>query len=315
MLAPLALVQLALPTLRRRRAHRQPQLGCCRRGVRDLGRLRLVQGRAGPPDGDPRSGEPGPARVRGRPGRHAHADAAGRVPRRGHLRPAAARGERSRPAGADRGRPAERHLPGPRARRGVGMSALGAAGARSRRTSRPRRVASRATACACSSPTGPTARIAHARFDDLPRLLSPGDLVVVNTSATLAAALPAIRNDGQKLELRLSTPVEGKDPERFWIVELRSRRCAVRLGRGRRALRAPRRRMGRDPRALRRRPALARAPRAARAAGRATSTSTAARSATATSRAAGRSRRTRTSTRSSPAAPRCRAPAGRSRRS
>ena len=63
--------------------------------------------------------------------------------------------------------------------------------------------------------------ITHARFDDLPRLLSPGDLVVVNTSATLAAALPAIRNDGQKLELRLSTPVEGKDPERFWIVELR----------------------------------------------------------------------------------------------
>jgi S-adenosylmethionine:tRNA ribosyltransferase-isomerase len=63
--------------------------------------------------------------------------------------------------------------------------------------------------------------IAHARFDDLPRLLSPGDLVVVNTSATLAAALPAIRDDGQTLELRLSTPVEGKDPERFWIVELR----------------------------------------------------------------------------------------------
>src|SRR5689334_17121555 len=63
--------------------------------------------------------------------------------------------------------------------------------------------------------------IAHARFDDLPSLLSAGDLVVVNTSATLAAALPAVRNDGQKLELRLSTPVEGKDPERFWIVELR----------------------------------------------------------------------------------------------
>jgi S-adenosylmethionine:tRNA ribosyltransferase-isomerase len=63
--------------------------------------------------------------------------------------------------------------------------------------------------------------ITHARFDDLPRLLSPGDLVVVNTSATLAAALPAIRSDGQKLGLRLSTPVEGKDPERFWTVELR----------------------------------------------------------------------------------------------
>ena len=54
-LAPLALVQLALPRLADRRAHRQPQLRRGRRGVRDLGRLRLVQGRAGPPDGDPRA--------------------------------------------------------------------------------------------------------------------------------------------------------------------------------------------------------------------------------------------------------------------
>ena len=67
-LAPLALVQLALPRFADDARDRQPQLGRCRRGVRDLGRLRLVQGRAGPPDGDPRSGEPGPARVRGRPG-------------------------------------------------------------------------------------------------------------------------------------------------------------------------------------------------------------------------------------------------------
>jgi S-adenosylmethionine:tRNA ribosyltransferase-isomerase len=63
--------------------------------------------------------------------------------------------------------------------------------------------------------------VAHARFDQLPTFLAPGDLVVVNTSATLAAALPAVRSDGQKLELRLSTPMEGKDPQRFWIVELR----------------------------------------------------------------------------------------------
>ena len=38
--------------------------------------------------------------VRGRPGRHEHADAPGGVPRRGHLRPAAARGERAGPARA-----------------------------------------------------------------------------------------------------------------------------------------------------------------------------------------------------------------------
>jgi S-adenosylmethionine:tRNA ribosyltransferase-isomerase len=63
--------------------------------------------------------------------------------------------------------------------------------------------------------------ITHERFADLPHFLAPGDLVVVNTSSTLAAALPVSRADGQELELRLSTPAEGKDDERFWIVELR----------------------------------------------------------------------------------------------
>jgi S-adenosylmethionine:tRNA ribosyltransferase-isomerase len=64
--------------------------------------------------------------------------------------------------------------------------------------------------------------IEHGTFADLPHFLTPGDLVVVNTSATLAAALPAVRQDGCELELRLSTPMEGNDPERYWIVELRA---------------------------------------------------------------------------------------------
>jgi S-adenosylmethionine:tRNA ribosyltransferase-isomerase len=64
--------------------------------------------------------------------------------------------------------------------------------------------------------------VVHSRFSELPAFLAPGDLVVVNTSATLPAALPATRADGAALELRLSTPAEGRDPERFWIVELRS---------------------------------------------------------------------------------------------
>jgi S-adenosylmethionine:tRNA ribosyltransferase-isomerase len=63
--------------------------------------------------------------------------------------------------------------------------------------------------------------IVHSRFRELPDFLAPGDLVVVNTSATLPAALPALRADGTELELRLSTPVPGSDPERSWIVELR----------------------------------------------------------------------------------------------
>ena len=63
--------------------------------------------------------------------------------------------------------------------------------------------------------------IVHGRFHDLPQFLAPGDLVVVNTSATLPAAVPATRADGEELELRLSTPARDRDPERFWIVELR----------------------------------------------------------------------------------------------
>jgi S-adenosylmethionine:tRNA ribosyltransferase-isomerase len=64
--------------------------------------------------------------------------------------------------------------------------------------------------------------IVHGRFRDLPRFLAPGDLLVVNTSATLPAAVRATRADGAELELRFSTPAPGRDPESYWIVELRS---------------------------------------------------------------------------------------------
>jgi S-adenosylmethionine:tRNA ribosyltransferase-isomerase len=64
-------------------------------------------------------------------------------------------------------------------------------------------------------------RITHAHFKDLPAFLAAGDLVVVNTSATLPAALPAERA-GWKLELRLSTPVPHRVAEHWWIVELRT---------------------------------------------------------------------------------------------
>jgi S-adenosylmethionine:tRNA ribosyltransferase-isomerase len=62
--------------------------------------------------------------------------------------------------------------------------------------------------------------IAHRRFSELPSILRPGDLLVVNTSATLPAAIPALRADGVELELRLSTPAPMLEAER-WIVELR----------------------------------------------------------------------------------------------
>src|SRR5438552_8928899 len=48
-------------------------------------------------------------------------------------------------------------------------------------------------------------RIEHARFRDIGRFLKPGDLLVINTSGTMNAALPAWRADGTLLELHLST--------------------------------------------------------------------------------------------------------------
>lgn len=65
-------------------------------------------------------------------------------------------------------------------------------------------------------------RIVHARFDELPRFLNPGDLVVVNDSATLPAALTARTADGAALPLHLSTRLQAG----LWVVEPR------RAGRG-----------------------------------------------------------------------------------
>ena len=62
--------------------------------------------------------------------------------------------------------------------------------------------------------------ITHARFDDLPSFLQPGDLIVANNSATLPAAVDARRADGQLYALHLSTPGPGEGPG-YWVVELR----------------------------------------------------------------------------------------------
>jgi S-adenosylmethionine:tRNA ribosyltransferase-isomerase len=59
--------------------------------------------------------------------------------------------------------------------------------------------------------------IEHARFRDLWRWLSEGDLLVVNTSGTLNAAAPVQSDDGVAYDLHLSTRLPGG----FWTVELR----------------------------------------------------------------------------------------------
>jgi S-adenosylmethionine:tRNA ribosyltransferase-isomerase len=70
------------------------------------------------------------------------------------------------------------------------------------------------------------AGLRHATFLDLPDLLEPGDLLVVNTSATLPAALDVERSGG--LRVHLSTPLPEppgrswpEDGHERWVFELR----------------------------------------------------------------------------------------------
>lgn len=62
-----------------------------------------------------------------------------------------------------------------------------------------------------------TDALSHSRFRDLPRWLSPGDLLVVNTSRTLKAALTARAGNGERFDLHLSTRLPGN----FWVIEVR----------------------------------------------------------------------------------------------
>jgi len=65
--------------------------------------------------------------------------------------------------------------------------------------------------------------IMHTRFFELEDFLAPGDVLVVNTSATINAALEAVRErdygSGREAMLHLSAPLS----EKQWVVELRRR--------------------------------------------------------------------------------------------
>jgi S-adenosylmethionine:tRNA ribosyltransferase-isomerase len=61
--------------------------------------------------------------------------------------------------------------------------------------------------------------VIHTRFTHLPELLRNGDVIVVNTSATINAALIARRFNGEVIELHLSQRLSGDE----WVVELRRR--------------------------------------------------------------------------------------------
>ena len=168
--------------------------------------------------------------------------------------------------------------------------------------------------------------LVHARFRDLPDHLRPGDLLVINESATIPAALPARarRRDGAR-----AAPVDAgaagarRRATREAVASRRAPPASLRAGRGaarggeRFPTRGAARMRGGDGRARRAVPVGGRLWIAAldlpaplldhvAAHGR--------RSATPTSPRRARLRTIRRSSRGSPGAPRCRAPGGRSRR-
>ena len=59
--------------------------------------------------------------------------------------------------------------------------------------------------------------VVHTKFKELPEFLEAGDVVVINTSSTLNAALNVTRADGMRLALHLSTHL----PADLWLVEVR----------------------------------------------------------------------------------------------
>jgi S-adenosylmethionine:tRNA ribosyltransferase-isomerase len=63
----------------------------------------------------------------------------------------------------------------------------------------------------------------HARFAELGRFLSPGDLLVVNTSATLPAAVDGTRGDGRAVTLHFATALD----DGSWVIEVRPRGAAT----------------------------------------------------------------------------------------
>jgi S-adenosylmethionine:tRNA ribosyltransferase-isomerase len=60
-------------------------------------------------------------------------------------------------------------------------------------------------------------QISHTHFSDLEQYLQAGDLLVINTSGTLNAALTGKRSNGQSVEVHLSTHL----PADLWVIELR----------------------------------------------------------------------------------------------
>ncbi len=64
--------------------------------------------------------------------------------------------------------------------------------------------------------------LVHAGFRDLPDHLASGDVLVINTSATLPAAIAARREDAAELRVHVAMPAPGLPGPGWWVIELRS---------------------------------------------------------------------------------------------
>ena len=62
------------------------------------------------------------------------------------------------------------------------------------------------------------ARVLHTTFRELPAFVDAGDVLVINTSGTMNASLPAVRGDGTSVERHPSTPLPGD----LWTAEVRA---------------------------------------------------------------------------------------------
>src|SRR5262249_20036102 len=207
------------------RADRQHHQRRRARGVPRMGSVRRDEGGAGTADADAGRGAPRSRSVRRhrRSGRHADPDAPAGVSRRRHFRSSAAGGDGAILELAVRsavGRDQRRAVRG--AARGHPMAATGVIAAfelpaELEAAEPPEARGLRRDAARLLVSDTETETIEHARFSDLPGWLSPGDLLVVNTSATLNAALPAHDENGEPFEIHLSTRLPGG----FWSVEVR----------------------------------------------------------------------------------------------
>jgi S-adenosylmethionine:tRNA ribosyltransferase-isomerase len=65
--------------------------------------------------------------------------------------------------------------------------------------------------------------LTHSRFQRLADFLEPGDLVVVNTSGTLAAAVDGVRDDGRPVTVHFATALD----DGTWVDEVRPDRDAA----------------------------------------------------------------------------------------